>query len=89
MEDAINQGSSAAITGKTFSIHTPLIKKSKKEILQLGFDLGVDYSYSISCYRGGEIPCLKCPSCDIRSTAFQQLNREDPLITRLKQEGRL
>jgi 7-cyano-7-deazaguanine synthase len=89
MEAAINQGTSAAITGKTFTIHTPLIKKSKKEILQMGFEMGVDYAYSISCYRGGEIPCLKCPSCDIRRSAFQQLSREDPLIARLKKEGRL
>jgi 7-cyano-7-deazaguanine synthase len=89
MEAAINQGTSASITGKTFKIHTPLIGKSKKEIIQMGFELGADYSYSISCYRGDEVPCLKCPSCDIRSNAFKQLNKEDPLITRLKKEGRL
>jgi len=89
MAAAINQGTSASITGKKFEIHTPLIKKSKKEIIELGFDLGADYSYSISCYRGGEIPCLHCPSCDIRQKAFIQLNREDPLITRLKKEGKL
>ncbi len=89
MEAAINQGTSASITGKTFKIHTPLVAKSKKEIIRMGFDLGVDYSYSISCYRGDEIPCLECPSCDIRMTAFKQLDREDPLITRLKKEGRL
>ena len=89
MQAAINQGTSAAITGKNFTIHTPLIGKSKKEILQMGFQLGVDYSYSVSCYRGDEIPCLRCPSCDIRLTAFKQLNKEDPLITRLKKEGRL
>lgn len=89
MEAAINQGTSASITGKTFKIHTPLIGKSKKEIIQMGLELGADYSYSISCYRGDEVPCLKCPSCDIRDNAFKQLNTEDPLITRLKKEGRL
>lgn len=89
MEAAINQGTSASITGKTFKIHTPLIGKSKKEIIQMGLELGADYSYSISCYRGDEVPCLKCPSCDIRSNAFGQLDKEDPLITRLKKEGRL
>ncbi len=89
MEDAINQGTSASITGRTFKIHTPLMGKSKKEIILMGLELGADYSYSISCYRGEEIPCLKCPSCDIRDNAFKQLNREDPLITRLKKEGKL
>lgn len=89
MEDAINQGTSTAITGKRFKIHTPLIAKSKKEIIQWGLELGADYSYSVSCYRGEEIPCLKCPSCDIRNSAFNQLNMEDPLITRLKKEGKI
>lgn len=89
MEAAINQGTSASITGKEFTIHTPLIRKSKKEIVEMGLELGADYSYSVSCYRGGEIPCLKCPSCDIRDNAFKQLNMEDPLITRLKKEGKL
>ncbi|MCU0288371.1 MAG: 7-cyano-7-deazaguanine synthase QueC [Acidobacteria bacterium] len=88
MEDAVNEGTSAAITGQRFTIHTPLIAKSKKEIIEWGLALGADYSYSISCYRGNEIPCLKCPSCDIRSSAFKQLNMEDPLIARLKKEGK-
>ena len=89
MEDAINQGTSASITNKRFKIHTPLIKMSKREIIEFGLQLGADYSYSISCYRGNEIPCFKCPSCDIRSNAFKQLNMEDPLVTRLKKEGRI
>ncbi|MCP5051946.1 MAG: 7-cyano-7-deazaguanine synthase QueC [bacterium] len=87
MEAAINQGTSASITGRQFQILAPLIGKTKKEIIELGFQLGADYSYSVSCYRGNEIPCLKCPSCDIRSNAFRQLDREDPLIQRLKKEG--
>lgn len=89
MQDAINEGTSALITGKRFNIHTPLITKTKKEIIRWGLELRADYSYSISCYRGEEIPCLKCPSCDIRENAFKQLNMEDPLITRLKKEGKL
>jgi len=89
MEAAINQGTSASITGKRFTLHTPLIRKSKKEIVEMGLELGADYSYSVSCYRGGETPCLKCPSCDIRNNAFKQLNMEDPLITRLKKEGKV
>ncbi|MCP4154023.1 MAG: 7-cyano-7-deazaguanine synthase QueC [bacterium] len=89
MEDAVNQGTSASITGQLFKIHTPLIGKSKKEIIRLGLELGADYSYSVSCYRGNEAPCLKCPACDGRNNAFKGLNMEDPLITRLKKEGKL
>lgn len=89
MEAAINQGTSASLTGKHFKIHTPLIVRSKKEIIQLGLELRADYSYSISCYRGQEKPCLRCPSCETRSRAFAQLDMEDPLITRLKREGKI
>jgi 7-cyano-7-deazaguanine synthase len=89
MEDAINQGTSASIVGNKFTIHTPLIGKTKDEIIQMGFKFHADYSYSISCYNGEEAPCLKCPACDIRSRAFKKLNIEDPLITRLKKEGKI
>jgi 7-cyano-7-deazaguanine synthase in queuosine biosynthesis len=30
------------------------------------------------------MPCGKCPSCDIRSNAFKELDIKDPLIERLK-----
>jgi len=86
MEEVINIGTSASITGKKFRIITPLINKSKKEIIKLGLELGADYSFSVSCYRGMEMPCLKCPSCDIRQAAFNEVGIEDPLIVRLKME---
>ncbi len=89
MEAAINEGTSASITGRTFRVHIPLIGKTKKEIVELGISLDADYSYSITCYRGNEIPCLKCPSCEARNNAFKKLDMEDPLITRLKKEGKL
>lgn len=89
MEAAINQGTFASLSRLKFKIITPLINKTKREILEFGFKLGADYSYSVSCYRGNEIPCFSCPSCEIRSEAFQDLKREDPLVIRLKMEGKL
>lgn len=88
MAAAINQGTSAARGGARFRIHTPLAVLSKKEIIALGFALGADYSHSVSCYRGGEMPCGRCPSCDIRARAFAELGRPDPLLERLGKEGR-
>jgi 7-cyano-7-deazaguanine synthase len=89
MEAAINQGTSASVTGQQIKIHTPFISKTKKDIIETGLEMGVNYSYSVSCYRGKEIPCLKCASCEIRFNAFSALDMEDPLIIRLKKEGRL
>lgn len=88
MEEAINEGTSALITGEKFKINTPLIKLKKYEIIELGLELGADYSYSISCYRGGEVPCQSCPSCDIRKKAFDKLGVIDPLVKRLIKEKR-
>lgn len=89
MEQAINQGTSAAVTGKSFTLHAPLMDKTKPEIIEWGMKWGADYTFSVSCYRGKEVPCLKCPSCEIRMDAFKQLNIPDPLILRLEKEGKL
>jgi len=88
MQAAINQGTSAGKGGAKFKVHTPLIALSKKEIITLGFELGADYAHSISCYRGEELPCGHCPSCDIRAQAFAGLGRQDPLLERLQKEGK-
>jgi len=88
MQAAINQGTSAAQDRPRFRIHAPLIRLSKKEIIALGGKLGVDYSCSISCYRGSEVPCGRCPSCDVRARAFAELGRQDPLFERLRKEGK-
>lgn len=88
MEKAINIGTRAGRTGKKISILAPLIGMKKEEIIKFGLELGADYSYSISCYRGNEIPCLRCPACRIRESAWESLGIEDHLITRLKKEGK-
>lgn len=87
MAAAINQGTAAGKDGEKFKLHTPLIDLSKEGIIALGFELGADYAYSISCYRGAERPCGRCPSCDVRARAFAGLGRQDPLLARLQKEG--
>ncbi|MCJ7525474.1 MAG: 7-cyano-7-deazaguanine synthase QueC [Candidatus Aminicenantes bacterium] len=88
MAAAINQGTAAGRSGGGFKVHTPLIALGKKEIIAMGIELGADYSYSISCYRGAELPCGRCPACDIRARAFTELGRQDPLLARLQKEGK-
>ncbi|MFQ6084281.1 MAG: 7-cyano-7-deazaguanine synthase QueC [Candidatus Aminicenantia bacterium] len=89
MEKAINSGTKAAFEDWKFKLITPLIGMTKSEIIQYGLSLGADYSYSISCYQGREIPCGKCASCLIRKKAWQDLNLKDHLILRLKREGKI
>jgi 7-cyano-7-deazaguanine synthase len=87
MQAAIVEGTGIQRRGRSFKIQTPLLEMNKREIVELGLRLGVDYSRTLSCYRGEERPCLHCPSCEIRSAAFSELGLEDPLISRLNKES--
>jgi len=90
METAINLGTEAAYGEKAaFRVLTPFVGLKKSEIIQEGLSLGADFSYSISCYAGKEIPCLKCSSCLLRQKAWEETGKQDPLINRLKKEGKL
>lgn len=73
MENAINMGTVAAVEhGKKFKIHAPFIYKTKAQEIQLGEQLGVNWSHTWSCYRGGEKPCGTCDSCLLRAKAFAE-----------------
>ena len=78
MENAINMGTVAAVEhGKKFKIHAPFIYKTKAQEIQLGEQLGVDWSHTWSCYRGGEKPCGTCDSCLLRAKAFAEAGDVD------------
>lgn len=89
MESALNQGTSFSISKKRIKIHAPLIKMKKSQIIETGLSLGADYSFSISCYAGKEIPCFSCSSCRHRQKAWDETGKEDHLLIRLKKEGKI
>jgi len=89
MESAINAGTKAASRNTKISIFTPFLNMNKSRIIEEGLAMGVDYSYSLSCYRGSEIPCLGCSSCLLRQRAWEEIGMKDPLIARLEKEGKL
>lgn len=73
-ENTANLATKAGIEGNKFSIHTPLIKLSKAEIIQMGNDLGVDYSKTVTCYSAnskGEA-CGVCDACRLRIKGFEE-----------------
>lgn len=53
---------------------------TKSEIARLGHELGIDYSMTYSCYKGGEIHCGKCGTCMERKDAFRLAGLNDPTI---------
>ncbi len=88
MERAVRAGTKAAFGGPRPRIVAPLLGLDKPEIVRLGLRLGADYSRSVSCYAGGERPCGACSSCRFRARAWKAVGREDPLLARLRKEGR-
>ncbi len=68
----------------TFEIRTPLVNMTKRDSMELGFNLGVLeflLETTITCYEG--IPkegCLKCPSCKLRNEGLLIYTLEHPEI---------
>jgi 7-cyano-7-deazaguanine synthase len=79
-EEMANLATKAAVVGNQLAIHTPLIDLSKAEIIQLGTELGVDYSLTVSCYQADEEgrACGVCDSCRIRAAGFGAAGVTDP-----------
>jgi 7-cyano-7-deazaguanine synthase len=86
MEKAINLGTKASSSPKKFRILAPFVNMKKSEIIRQGLSFGADFSYSVSCYSGQEVPCEKCSSCVLRRKAWEEVGQEDPLILRLRNE---
>lgn len=89
MEAAINQGTKAVFEKTRFSLLAPYINQTKSAIIKAGLAMGADYSFSISCYAGAEIPCNKCSSCLLRKKAWEETGVTDHLLVRLKKEGKI
>ena len=69
-----------AIEGKRIEIKTPLINDDKAEIVRRGIALGVDFSHTWSCYKGGDKACGRCDSCILRAAGFKKAGYKDPTI---------
>jgi len=69
------------LQGKHFTIHAPLMRLTKKEIIRKGMSLGVDYSSTHSCYDPDEIgrACGSCDACLLRLKGFAEAGFADPL----------
>ena len=50
---------------------SPYVNLTKREIALKGKELGVDYSLTYSCYKGGEKHCGKCGTCTERREALE------------------
>jgi 7-cyano-7-deazaguanine synthase len=77
-----NLATKAGVEGRlNFTIHTPLIRWTKAEIIRHGTELGVDYSLTHTCYDpdpAGQ-SCGRCDACQLRRKGFAEAGLVDPL----------
>jgi 7-cyano-7-deazaguanine synthase len=66
------------------TIETPVISKTKAEIIQMALDLNAPLKYTWSCYEGGRTPCGKCDSCILRAKGFLEAGCPDPAMPHRK-----
>jgi 7-cyano-7-deazaguanine synthase len=80
-ERMANLATKAGVEGHRITIHTPLIKMTKAEIIRTGQALGIDYSLTTSCYEpsdDGEA-CGACDACLLRLKGFRESGMSDPI----------
>ncbi|MBA3444765.1 MAG: 7-cyano-7-deazaguanine synthase QueC [Gemmatimonadales bacterium] len=66
--------------GRRLTVHTPLIALSKREIIEQGLALGVDYGLTLTCYDPSTegAACGRCEACILRLKGFREIGMEDP-----------
>lgn len=66
--------------GQRLTIHTPLIALSKREIIEQGSALGLDYGITRTCYDPSPdgAACGRCEACILRLKGFREAGMEDP-----------
>jgi 7-cyano-7-deazaguanine synthase len=80
-QNMANLATKSGVEGKdALTIHTPLIDRTKAQIIQTGLDLGVDYAMTTSCYDPDEsgAACGHCDACLLRLKGFRDAGLNDP-----------
>lgn len=72
MSQAMQQG-----TYEGIKIFAPYTNISKTEVARHGKRLGIDYSETYSCYKGGAKHCGKCGTCRERREALRDAGIDD------------
>ena len=67
---------------REFTIHTPLMQRSKKETVELAVRLGGLEAMALThtCYNGRRPPCGECQACRLRAKGFAEAGVRDPLL---------
>lgn len=73
----------AAVSAGTYegiTVEAPYTDITKADIARRGRALGIDYSETWSCYKGGECHCGRCGTCVERREALAEAGIEDNTV---------
>ncbi len=75
-----NVATKAGVEGAEMTIHAPLMKMGKADIVREGLRLGIDFAATVSCYNADEEgrACGHCDACRLRKQGFDQAGVPDP-----------
>ncbi|MBC7673384.1 MAG: 7-cyano-7-deazaguanine synthase QueC [Polaromonas sp.] len=80
-EAMANLATRGAVEGTTpIRIQTPLLDLTKRQIVELGLSLQVDYAQTLSCYDPSPtgVACGHCDACHLRLKGFNEAGMADP-----------
>ena len=79
-EALANLATKAGVEGSRFSVHAPLMKMGKDDIVREGIRLGVDFGQTVSCYLADANgrACGRCDACRLRAQGFIDAGVVDP-----------
>ncbi|MBX9633110.1 MAG: 7-cyano-7-deazaguanine synthase QueC [Burkholderiales bacterium] len=83
-EALANVATKAGVEGHRMTVHAPIIRMTKAEIIRRGAQLGVDFALTVSCYQADATgrACGVCDSCRIRRAGFDAAGLADPTVYR-------
>jgi 7-cyano-7-deazaguanine synthase len=82
-EQLANLATAAGVSGfRKFTVHAPLLRMTKAEIIRQGLALGVDYGLTNSCYDPSPEgrACGRCDACHLRRQGFEANGLKDPAL---------
>lgn len=71
---------SVAGTYEKVEVWAPYTTLTKVDIAKRGKELGIDYSETWSCYKGGDVHCGRCGTCMERKEALEQAGIADHTV---------
>ena len=87
-ERLANLATREGVEGRRFTVHVPLLRLGKADIVRRGSELGVDFGLTFTCYdpqfaTGPARPCGRCDACTLRAEGFRAAGWPDPALAGL------